>query len=173
MTMKAPKSMVAWLLVLGARAETITVVDHTVGTTPVRLGYNLGHFMPGTNAADWFRYSGVDAARVFISVSDSEPIDDLAPVGDGVTDEWPDQPANTFGQDTRDEAQDDDRDGGLDRSDAAQDRNALRALDTDGDGTNDDLDTDDVSATLRDGVLRVEIRKSERVQPRKIAVRAE
>lgn len=37
----------------------------------------------------------------------------------------------------------------------------------------DDLDTDNVSATLHDGVLRVEIRKSERVQPRKIPVRTE
>ena len=36
----------------------------------------------------------------------------------------------------------------------------------------EDLDTDRISGTLRDGVLRVEIPKSERVQPKKIPVRA-
>lgn len=37
----------------------------------------------------------------------------------------------------------------------------------------DDLETSKVSATLRDGVLRVEIPKSERVQPKKIPVKVE
>ncbi len=37
----------------------------------------------------------------------------------------------------------------------------------------EDLDTAGISAVLRDGVLRVEIPKSPRVQPRKIAVRTE
>ena len=69
------------------RAETLTILDTEIGTTPVSLGYNLGHFMPASNAADWFRYSGVNAARVFISVSDIEPADDISPVGDGVTSE--------------------------------------------------------------------------------------
>lgn len=36
----------------------------------------------------------------------------------------------------------------------------------------EDLDTDRISGALRDGVLRVEIPKSERVQPKKIPVRA-
>ena len=36
----------------------------------------------------------------------------------------------------------------------------------------EDLDTDRISGTLRDGVLRVEIPKSERVQPKKIPVRS-
>ena len=36
----------------------------------------------------------------------------------------------------------------------------------------EDLDTDRISGTLRDGVLRVEIPKSARVQPKKIPVRA-
>ena len=75
------------LTAAAVHAETLTVLNTEAGTTPARLGYNLGHFMPGSNAADWFRYSGVDAARVFISVSDIEPLDDLAPVGDGVTTE--------------------------------------------------------------------------------------
>jgi len=37
----------------------------------------------------------------------------------------------------------------------------------------EDLDTDGISATLRDGVLRVEIPKSPGVQPKKIPVRTE
>jgi HSP20 family molecular chaperone IbpA len=36
----------------------------------------------------------------------------------------------------------------------------------------EDLDTDRIAGTLRDGVLRVEIPKSRRVQPKKIPVRA-
>jgi HSP20 family molecular chaperone IbpA len=36
----------------------------------------------------------------------------------------------------------------------------------------EDLDTDRIAGTLRDGVLRVEIPKSESVQPKKIPVRA-
>jgi HSP20 family protein len=37
----------------------------------------------------------------------------------------------------------------------------------------DDLDTAGISATLRDGVLRIEIPKSPKVQPKKIPVRTE
>ncbi len=37
----------------------------------------------------------------------------------------------------------------------------------------EDLDTERVSATLREGVLRLEIQKSAKVQPKKIPVRAE
>ena len=37
----------------------------------------------------------------------------------------------------------------------------------------DDLDTDRIAATLRDGVLRVQIPKSERLRPKKIPVASE
>jgi HSP20 family molecular chaperone IbpA len=37
----------------------------------------------------------------------------------------------------------------------------------------EDLDPDGIAAVLRDGVLRVEIPKSPRLQPRKIPVRTE
>jgi HSP20 family molecular chaperone IbpA len=37
----------------------------------------------------------------------------------------------------------------------------------------EDLDTEGITAALRDGVLRVEIPKSMRVQPKKIPVRTE
>ena len=52
------------LTAAAVHAETLTVLNTEAGTTPEGLGYNLGHFMPGSNAAVWFRYSGVDAARV-------------------------------------------------------------------------------------------------------------
>jgi hypothetical protein len=64
------------------------IIQNTIaGTTPAKLGYNLGHFADGSNASDWFRYSGVKAARIFINVADIEPSDDLSPVGDGVNSE--------------------------------------------------------------------------------------
>jgi len=50
--------------------DSITVTTTSEGTTPSLLGYNLGHFMSSGDAADWFRYAGVKAARVFISASD-------------------------------------------------------------------------------------------------------
>jgi len=64
---------------------TITVQNTVAGQTPEVLGYNLGHFMPNTNAADWWRYEGVKAVRAFISPSDIEPTDDIAGTGDGVS----------------------------------------------------------------------------------------
>lgn len=68
-----------------AAAPTITVSSTVVGTTPAVLGYNSAHAMAGSNAADWWRYSGVKAARVFLSASDVEPTDDISGLGDGVT----------------------------------------------------------------------------------------
>lgn len=35
--------------------------------TPVVLAYNMGHFFEGSNARDWWRYSGATGARAFIS----------------------------------------------------------------------------------------------------------
>lgn len=70
-----------------AAAETLTVGAEVVGSTPDHLGYNLGHFLESSNAADWFRHSGVDSARIFMNVSDLEPADDVPPAGDGVDSE--------------------------------------------------------------------------------------
>lgn len=64
---------------------TLTTLSGVTGTTPQVLGYNLGHFMAGSNAADWWRYSGAKAARAFISPSDIEPVDDITGLGDGVS----------------------------------------------------------------------------------------
>lgn len=68
-----------------AIAATLTVHTNVLGPTPTLLAYNAGHFFPGGNTADWWRYAGVTGARVFLSPADIEAADDLAPVGDGVT----------------------------------------------------------------------------------------
>ncbi len=74
------------ILPLAMEAETLVVSSEVIGKSPGRIGYNLAHFMPGTNAADWWRYSGVKSARMFLSASSIEPEDDLPGRGDGVTD---------------------------------------------------------------------------------------
>lgn len=68
----------------GAVVTPQTVV---LGEVPEVLGCNAGHFYPGGNTIDWWRYSRANGARVFISPSEIEPSDDLAPHGDGVADE--------------------------------------------------------------------------------------
>ncbi|MFZ9629579.1 MAG: DUF7594 domain-containing protein [Ilumatobacteraceae bacterium] len=80
-------ALVAPVAVTSTNAATaaITVGTEVVGTTPDVLGYNIAHGMAGSNAADWWRYSGARAARVFLSASDIEGTDDIAGVGDGVT----------------------------------------------------------------------------------------
>ena len=50
--------------------DVITSTSTVEGATPESLGYNLGHFIITGDAPDWFRYSGVKAARVFISASE-------------------------------------------------------------------------------------------------------
>jgi len=66
-------------------AASLTVATNVLGPTPEILAYNSGHFFPASNTRDWWRYAGVNGARVFISPSEVEFSDDLAPVGDGVT----------------------------------------------------------------------------------------
>lgn len=68
-----------------AGAATLTVQTNVLGPTPAILGYNSGHFFPGSNTRDWWRYAGVNGARIFMSPGEIEFSDDLAPVGDGVT----------------------------------------------------------------------------------------
>ena len=52
-----------------ALAGTVTVQSTKVGDTPAIQGYNLGTFMPGANTPDWWRYSGVNSARMFLAPS--------------------------------------------------------------------------------------------------------
>jgi hypothetical protein len=73
-----------YFLVGTAAAVEITVSGQATGLTPTLIGYNSGHFMPGSNTADWWRYAGVNAARIFTSPSVVEGDDDNGVWGDGV-----------------------------------------------------------------------------------------
>lgn len=62
-------------IVLDARcadAQTITLSGSVVGSTPKTLGYNIGHFH-NNETASWWRYSGVNGARMFTSPSTLTP----------------------------------------------------------------------------------------------------
>src|SRR6187402_1220569 len=67
-------------------AATLTIQTNLLGITPSLLAYNSGHFWPESNTRDWWRYSGVSGARVFITPANIEPSDDI-PGNDGVTDQ--------------------------------------------------------------------------------------
>jgi hypothetical protein len=54
-------------------AASLVVKTNTTGVTPTILGYNSGHFYPGSNTREWWRYSGVNGVRVFINPNDIEP----------------------------------------------------------------------------------------------------
>ncbi|HRT58872.1 MAG TPA: DNRLRE domain-containing protein [Candidatus Paceibacterota bacterium] len=71
----------------GAGAGTVVIQPNTLGATPRLLAYNSGHFYPGSNTREWWRYAGVSGARVFLTATLIENVDDIAGRGDGVTDE--------------------------------------------------------------------------------------
>ena len=64
----------------------IDVSATQAGVTPLYLGYNMGHYLPGSNTSAWVDYSGVNAFRVWTSPGVYEPTDDIAPFGDFVFD---------------------------------------------------------------------------------------
>ena len=47
-------------------APNLTVGTTVTGATPQILGYNMGTFWEGSNTPDWWRYAGVNAARMFL-----------------------------------------------------------------------------------------------------------
>lgn len=67
-----------------ASAVEIELTGRVIGRTPALVGYNAGHFMPGSNTSDWWRYSGVNAARVWSTPNEVEGRDDNDVWGDGV-----------------------------------------------------------------------------------------
>ena len=68
-----------------ASTASIAVSENQIGVTPTYIGYNMGHYLPGSNTSAWVDYSNVNAFRVWLSSSDYEPTDDISPLGDGVT----------------------------------------------------------------------------------------
>lgn len=70
-----------------ARGGVLTLKTNSLGNTPNVLAYNSGHFYPGSNTKEWWRYSGVSGARVFLTASTIEATDDIGGRGDGVVDQ--------------------------------------------------------------------------------------
>lgn len=73
-----------------AGTATVTVSNSQVGKTLQYVGYNSGHYMPGSNTSAWVEYSNVNAFRVWAASSYYEPnvggsADDNSVWGDGVT----------------------------------------------------------------------------------------
>jgi len=75
------------MMSLSVLAGTVTLQTSSPGPTPSLLAYNSGHFYPGSNTKEWWRYSGVSGARVFLTASILEATDDIAGHGDGVVDQ--------------------------------------------------------------------------------------
>ena len=76
--------------VLGTSSTTsnlgrLTLKSTGSSPTPAIIGYNHGYFTQGGNARAWWEYAGVNGVRIFIDPSQTEPTDDLAPWGDGVS----------------------------------------------------------------------------------------
>jgi autotransporter-associated beta strand protein len=69
-----------------AATATVSVNSTAVGVTPRFMGYNMGHYMPGSNTTAWTQYTGINAFRFWAATGDYEPTDDRAPFGDGVGD---------------------------------------------------------------------------------------
>jgi autotransporter-associated beta strand protein len=51
----------------------VTLSGSVTGTTPTVLGYNSGHFVPGSNTSSWWKYAGVNGSRLFSSPSYMTP----------------------------------------------------------------------------------------------------
>jgi hypothetical protein len=63
----------------------LTLKSSGSSPTPAIIGYNHGYFTNGGNARAWWEYAGVNGVRFFIDPSQTEPSDDFAPWGDGVS----------------------------------------------------------------------------------------
>ena len=70
-----------------AWAQSISVESTIAGQTPRVIGLNSGNYLPESNTTTWWNWSKVNGARIFTSAPRIEPIDDIAPHGDGVTNE--------------------------------------------------------------------------------------
>src|SRR3954466_4781635 len=93
---KCKLAAAVWVCGLGVTAErasaataTVTVSSQQVGKTLQYVGYNMGHYLPGSNTSAWVEYSGVNAFRVWAASSYYEPNaggsrDDNTVWGDGV-----------------------------------------------------------------------------------------
>ena len=80
--------MMSLLLNAGnSSAQTVTVHSNAVGETPSVIGLNSGNWIPGANTISYWRWAGVNGARIFTSAPSIEQNDDIPVHGDGVNSE--------------------------------------------------------------------------------------
>lgn len=82
-----PSLLIAAGTTANALAGTLTVESGQTAGNPDVLAYNIGHMVEGSNVLDWWRYSGVNGARMFLNPKEIEPNDDIPGTGDGVSDQ--------------------------------------------------------------------------------------
>jgi len=70
-----------------ASAAELVVADSATGKTPDVLAFNLGNFYPGSNTADWWRYTEASGARIFLSPAHFKVGGTVRPGEEQVTDE--------------------------------------------------------------------------------------
>jgi len=79
---------VAVLILCGSvSAQQIKVSSKLVGETPRIVGLNCGNYQPDSNTRTWWKWLGANGVRIFTSATRLEPDDDIAPHGDGVSDQ--------------------------------------------------------------------------------------
>src|SRR4051812_9531698 len=61
---------------------SIAPANSSGNVTPRFMGYNMGHYMPGSNTSAWLQYSGANAFRYWAPANDLEPSDDNGYYGD-------------------------------------------------------------------------------------------
>ena len=65
-------------------AQTVTINSNVVGETPGVIGLNSGNYVAGANTTSYWRWIGVNGARIFTSAPNIEQDDDIPGNGDGV-----------------------------------------------------------------------------------------
>ncbi len=68
----------------GSFAQTVTINSNVVGNTPSVIGLNSGNYLSGANTTSFWRWTGVNGARIFTSAPNIEQDDDIPGQGDGV-----------------------------------------------------------------------------------------
>ena len=68
-------------------AQTVSISSNVVGQTPSVIGLNSGNYLQGANTTSFWRWTGVNGARIFTSAPNIEQDDDIPGNGDGVNSE--------------------------------------------------------------------------------------
>ncbi len=76
--------IIGLLLANSSLGQTVTINSNVVGETPSIIGLNSGNYIPGANTTSFWRWTGVNGARIFTSAPNIEQDDDIPGDGDGV-----------------------------------------------------------------------------------------